>query len=415
MDCITMSKKERAQLIIFDQLKKGELKQVEAAAQLKISTRWVRQKLKRYRRVGAQGLVHGNRGRPNNRRWNQDEQALLLALLRGQWHDFGPTFIMRKLRAQYGIKVSRETIRQTMLHHGLWQAGTQKVRHRAWRTRKAMLGMMIQLDGSRHDWFEGRGPACTLLAFIDDATSRVMWLEFATSESLVAVMNAQLRYLELHGAPQSVYVDYGSVFSVNVNNAERTKITQFERALAEVNIELLHARSPQAKGRVERLFETLQDHLPKEFRLAEIATIEAANHFLRETDYLQQHNQLFAVDPAMPGNVHGSIGDYDLQNSFCIKDQRVVANDFTVCHQRRILQLAKKQHVLVRPRDTITVHTHLNGTLSLHLRGYSLAFYQVGTRIQTRVSPVDYVNLTRPFEHDVVQAGAVGWSRPGRP
>ena len=408
MDCITMSKKERVQLVIFDRLKQGEIRQVEAAAQLKVSTRWVRQKLKRYYLEGERGLVHRNRGRVSNRRWKQEEQELLLTLLRGQWHDFGPTFIARKLRTQHGIQVSRETVRQTMLRHGLWQAGTQKVRHRAWRRRKAMRGIMIQLDGSRHDWFEGRGPMCTLLAFIDDATSQVMWLEFAASESLTAVMTAQLKYLQLYGAPQSIYVDYGSVFSVNTNNPERTKITQFERALIEVNIELIHARSPQAKGRVERLFATLQDHLPKELRLAGVATIAAANHFLQESNYLQQHNQLFAVPPALTGDAHRSVADYNLQDSFCIKEQRVVANDFTVCHQQRILQVTSQQLVLVRPKDLVNVHTHLDGSLSLHLRGHSLAFQQVGTRLRTRLSPVDYVNLARPFEHDAVQAGAVG-------
>jgi len=188
---------------------------------------------------------------------------------------------------------------------------------------------MIQLDGSPHDWFEGRGQTCTLLVFIDDTTSKIVWLEFCKSESYEEVMTATWNYFKHYGILGSFYVDYGSVFSVNLNNPERDEITQFERAMKELNIDVIHANSPQAKGRVARSNKTHQDRLVKELRLANICTIESANKFLQDF-YIKQHNLKFAIQPADTTDVHRSIKDVDLGNILCIKEERILTNDFTI-------------------------------------------------------------------------------------
>jgi len=320
MEHITMSKKEREQLIVFDRIKKGETTQKEAALQLGLSERWIRKKLKRYMQNGDVGLIHQSRNKVSPKRWNEHEKALAINLLRSDWRDFGPTFTAEKLKELKGIKINKETLRQAMIEGGVWQAKQKRFKHRKRRPRRPMIGLMIQLDGSPHDWFEGRGPKCTLLVFIDDATSQLLWLEFVPSESAEAVVNATKNYIKVHGRPYSMYVDYGSVFSVNTNNAERDKKTQWERMMQELDIKVIHASSPQAKGRVERSNGTLQDRLLKELRLASVSIMDEANKFIRESNYIALHNARFAVLPAQPGNAHRPIATYDLEAIFCFKD-----------------------------------------------------------------------------------------------
>ena len=298
MEHITMSKKERQQLIVFEKIKNNKITQLVAALQLDCTERWVRKKYKRYLQNGASGLAHQNRNRVSPRRWNEQEKMIAIDLLQSDWHGFGPTFAAEKLQELKGIKINKETLRQAMIKSGVWQVKRKRSKHRKRRVRRSMIGLMIQLDGSPHDWFEGRGPKCTLLVFIDDATSQLLWLEFVQSESTKAVVKATKNYIKTHGRPHSLYVDYGSVFSVNTNNPEREKKTQWERMMKELNIEIIHAKSPQAKGRVERSNSTLQDRLLKELRLDGVNSIDEANRFIRESNYLALHNARFAVIPA---------------------------------------------------------------------------------------------------------------------
>lgn len=248
MGKLIMNRKEREQVYAFRMVQSGEMNKTEAARFLQVSRRWIIKKYKRFIEMGDIGIPHQNRGKESPRRWNREQEALAIDLLKSEWKGFGPTFASQKLESFYGIKLSVETLRQAMIRGDVWEAGTRKIRHRSYRMRRACLGMLVQLDGSRHDWFEGRAPWCTLLVFIDDATSKVLWLEFVESESLKGVMQATQGYVTSYGRPISFYTDYGSVFSVNTNNPDRIKITQFERALKELNIEIIHARSPQAKG-----------------------------------------------------------------------------------------------------------------------------------------------------------------------
>jgi len=410
MENIIMSLKEKEQVVVFEQLKRGEISQVIAAQMLSFSDRWVRKKLKRYLARGIPGLVHKNRGRPSRRAWNLEEKDCAIELFRGEFLGFEPTYGAEKLAELHDIKISKETLRKALIKAGLWVAGKKRAIYRKRRDRKLCLGIMIQLDGSPHDWFEGRAPKCTLLVFIDDATSNLVWLEFAKSESFDGVMNACLKYFKKHGRPVSFYVDYGSVFSVNTNNPEREKLTQFERAMKELEVEVIHARSPQAKGRVERVNQTLQKRLVKEMRLAKISSIEAANKYVQDI-YINQHNKRFAQAAAQPGNAHRPVKGFDLRNIFCTKEKRVLQQDYTLSFKNHQLQLLKQQRAVIRPREQIWVHEHMDNTISLWVRNIRLDFEELKPRPVRIRAAVDYVQKHKNDEllnHEAETAESIG-------
>lgn len=392
MDKFIMSRKEREQLKIFEKLISGEITQVVAGQMLNVSDRWIRKKLKRYREQGDAGLIHHGRGKPSSKRWNSNERALTIDLLKSEWHGFGPTFVAEKLKELKNITISDETVRLAMIAEGLWVPGQRKRKHRKMRERKLMIGILVQLDGSPHDWLEGRAPKCTLLVFIDDATSKILWLEFVESESFDGVANATKKYLGTHGRPVGFYVDYGSVFSVNLNNPDRDKITQFERIMQELAIKVNHANSPQAKGRVERCNSTMQDRLVKEMRLARISSIEQANKFVQQGDFIEKHNAKFAIPPAQEGDAHRSIQEYNLDKTFCIQEERVVTNDFTISYKRMVIQLTKDQPAIIRPKNRVIVCQHLDGKITVCIRNCQLNFEEIGMRRTKKLSPVEYVN-----------------------
>ena len=371
--------KEREQFVIFDRLKKGEISQIAAAKTLKFTTRWVRKKYPRFLKLGVQGLVHQNRGRSSPRFWDEQEKAFVMSLFEGPFEGFGPTFASQKLQELYGIQVSKECLRKAMIEAGHWQGKQRKPKHRERRERKEFYGQMVQLDGSPHAWLENRGPVCTLISFVDDATSSIPFMMLAPSESNESVFFALRSYIEAHGIPQSIYVDYGAVFSVNTHNPERNKLTQFERACKELGIEVIHARSPQAKGRVERSHGTNQDRLIKELRLAYISTIQDANDFIKNR-YLSRYNDRFARPAPKKGDVHAPIADKDLEKIFCIKDVRSVQNDFTLSYKNRTLQLTQHQIAYVRPKELVTIHEKFDGTVHLFIRGYRLNHKELASR-----------------------------------
>ena len=303
-------------------------------------------------------------------------RSLLRGASRNELKGFGPTLTSEKLKEFEGIIISKETLRQEMIKESLWETKKRKPKYRSQRPRKLHFGEMTQLDGSPHDWFEGRGPKCTLLVFIDDATSALLWLEFATSESTEAAFSAAKAYIEKYGRPISLYVDYGSVWSVNTNNQDREKITQFERAMQELSVTVIHARSPQAKGRVERANKTLQDRLVKEMRLAGISTIEAANAFVQNF-YIPKHNAKFAIEALCKENVHRSIEDFDMEKIFCMKEERLLQNDFTIRYKNRVFQLHKDQRTIIRPKNRIIVSENLTGVITLSIRQTDLNFNEI--------------------------------------
>jgi hypothetical protein len=372
-----MSKTELEQVGIFERLVKRELKQKEGAVLLNLSVRQVKRKVKEYRKSGAISLIHGNRGQSGNRATNKEKAESAVRLVKENYSDFGPTFASEKLEENHGIIINHETLRKLMIKEDVWIPKVTKtiVKH-FWRERKGCFGEMVQLDGSPHHWFEDRADPCTLIAFIDDATSQVLWLEFTESESTESLMKSTKSYIEEFGRPASFYADRGVVYKVNHNNPDNDKITQYKRALDELHIRLIHARSPEAKGRVENLFGTLQDRLVKELRLANVSSIEQANRFVREI-YLPKHNARFAVKPKSKTDLHRSIDGYDLKNILCLKEERQINNDFTLSYKGKWLQLTEKQATIVRPRNKVEIHEHLDKTIEIFLRKTKLDFKEL--------------------------------------
>ncbi len=307
-------------------------------------------------------------------------------LLNVKYKGFGPTLAAEMLAEIDGINRSPQTLWRYMAEWGLWERKTRKKKHRTWREPKGYYGEMQQLDGSEHNWFEGRGERCTLLKFIDDATSEITWAEFAPSESRKSVMLATKNYLNKNGIPVSIYVDRGKVFKVNKGNQNNDNITQYERALKNLGIELKHAYSAPAKGRVERSFRSSQDRLVKLLRLQEISTIEEANRFLQEY-YLPKHNAKFARQAAKVGNLHRPIAGFDLDNIFVFKEIRTVQNDLTVQYKKELLQIHEKRYT-VQPKDLVYICTKLDGSAYMHNRdGRILTFTFIPKRVKVQQTP----------------------------
>lgn len=397
METLSMSKKEIDQIPVFEDLNKKVIKQKVAAQILSLSIRQIKRKLKNYRRFGAQSLIHGNRGKPGNRQLDPSLVEQALSLIENRYPDFAPTFASEKLAENHQIIINRESLRQRMIKAGLWFAKPKKVRHRQWRERKTCLGELVQLDGSLHHWLEDRAPACTLLAFIDDATSRILYIEFVNEETTATVMRATKSYLERFGRPLELYVDRGKVFRVNLNNPDEEKITQYRRAMDELGVKITYASSPQAKGRVERLFGTLQDRLIKELRLAGISTIEEANRLAQDI-YLVKHNQKFAVEPKENTNLHRSIEGYQLEEIFNRREERILTNDFTIRYHNQWFQLDKKQPTLVFPRNTITVVKYLDGKIKLKIRRAELNFREINKPVsRIKTLPIKSKKTKKPW------------------
>jgi len=311
-DIVSMSEREIDRYKVIQDILHHRMKQCHGAQILHLTSRQVRRLCRRVEKKGARGVVHGLRGLPSNHSLPPERIAEALALVKKHYADFGPTFANEKLAEGHQVHLSDSVLRKAMIQEGLWQPRKPKERHRAWRERRPCVGMMVQLDGSDHDWFEGRGPRCVLLIFIDDATGRILYGEFVPVEDTVNLLGAAKSYLLALGRPLVFYVDKDSIYRINRQSTveddlrDQQPLTQFTRAMKELDIEVVCAHSPQAKGRVERSFQTHQDRLVKELRLAGVSAIPEGNRFLREV-YFPRHNARFAVPPAAPGNAHRPI------------------------------------------------------------------------------------------------------------
>lgn len=392
---IIMSIKEKHQVRVYEQLVRKEITQKTAAEELNLSPRQVRNKVKRFKSEGIEGLVHKNRGKTSSKRFDADQRAFAVELLKSElWFDFGPTFAAEKLRELHNIQICRESVRTIMRQEGIPYNRRKGRKKRKCRERKRRFGIMIQLDGSPHKWFGPTGDEYTLLVFIDDATSKIVWLEFAKSESIESVMTAMRHYIEKFGRPVSLYVDFGSVFRVSLNNPDHEKLSQFERAAKELDIIIIHAHSPQAKGRVERSNQTHQNRLIKELRLVHITNFEEANAFLPA--YIDQHNRSFASKPAIEsGDAHRSIEGYNLDEIFCIHEIRKIRNDYTISFKNRTIQLTDQRNIKYKPSDELLVKAKFDGTLTLSIRGYSLEYEELLQRPKKHV-PEKIYNNSKP-------------------
>lgn len=386
MTTYTMSTKELTRVEVFQRLVCKEITQVHAANLLALSTRQIRRLLPRFQVSGPQGLIHGNRGKPGNHCLPTGERTRIITLLRTQYPDFGPTFAAEKLAEHHGITRDPKTIRALLIAEKLWQPAHRRAaqEHRQWRQRKAAFGEMMQFDGSYEHWFEERGSRCCLLAAIDDATGTIPHAQFVAHEGVVPVFSFWQAYTARYGVPRSIYLDRFSTYQmtqkVAVENHDLK--TQFQRAMEELRCEPIFAHSPQAKGRVERLFKTLQDRLVKELRLAGVTTIEEGNWFLRDV-FLPTFNKRFAVMPATAANLHRplTIGERGrLPSIFARQEARTVRNDWTVSFRKGWYQLTRQQPVTVCKGATVTVEERLDGTIRFRLRGRYLNTHPLPAR-----------------------------------
>lgn len=353
--------------------------QVKAGALLGLSTRQVRRLIKRVEQEGEQGLAHRGRGKPSNRRMPEQVKAKVLKLYAQRYGDFGPTLAVEKLAERHGIPLSDETLRRWLQAQGIDHFRRRKRPHRAWRERKPHVGELLQLDGSHHDWFEGRGPRCVLMAYIDDASSRVS-ARCYDYEGTIPAMESFHRYVTQYGLPLAVYADKHATYqspaqpTVEEQLAGTKPTSQFGRALGELGVELIPAHSPQAKGRIERLFHTFQDRVIKEMRLAGVATIDEANRFLEGS--LPIYNQRFSVQPTQATDLHRPCPAHrDLDRILCIQTTRCLRKGFTIAHQGELYQIRdhlRATHVLVEER--------VDGTMRITHKGRPLGYHVIASR-----------------------------------
>lgn len=390
---LTMTTRDLDRLKVIHQVLQRKLTWPHAAAQLARSVRQIGRWCARVRIDGHKGIVHRLRGRPSNHRLASGVIERAVELIRRHYPDFGPTFANEKLRSRHALVLSTSTLRRGMVAAGLWRARPPHIPHRAWRPRRACVGELVQLDGSDHAWFEARAPRCVLLLYIDDATSRLLYGEFVDVEDTVTLLRTTKTYLQQAGRPVAFYVDKDSIYRVNRQATieeqlqDSAPVTQFTRAMQALGIEVIPAHSPQAKGRVERSFDTHQDRLVKELRLAGISTRDAANRFLQER-YIPDHNARFAVEPANPTEAHRPVlKAHDLAAILSVQTTRTVERDFTVRLQNRFFQLGPQQPVRVRPGDTVLIEQRLDGTTHLRAKGRYLAVTPIA-KPAPRPSPV---------------------------
>ena len=370
-----MSDGELSRLEVLRDMDQRRLTTEAAAQLLGLERRQVFRLLKAYRSEGATGLISKRRGRPSNRRKPEELRDKALAIIREQYWDFGPTLAAEKLREAHGIALGRETLRLWMIAAGIWADRKQRRKHvHQPRHRRDCIGELVQIDGCEHWWFEDRGPQCTLLVFIDDATSRLMHLQFVESESTFAYFQAARAYLEAWGKPVAFYSDKHGVFRVNHPGAlGGDGMTQFGRALHALNIDIICANSSQAKGRVERAHKTLQDRLVKELRLAGAATLAAGNALLPA--FTADYNARFAKPPANKKDLHRPLraGD-DLEDAFAWKEERTLSQALTLQYDKVIFIVEPSAQAKAAIGKRVTVVDYPDGRLAIRHKGVELAY-----------------------------------------
>jgi len=378
-DIIMLNKKELKRLHIVKKVFEGVIKQVEAGEILGLSERQIRRLVKEVRKEGDRGIAHKSRGKASNRAIAREIKEKAIGLYREKYKGFGPTLLSEKLLELEGIKISDETLRNWLIETGDWEKVRKSRTHRQWRERKHYFGEMVQMDGSHHDWLEGRGSELVLMGYIDDATNTV-FARFYDYEGTIPAMESFKHYIEKYGIPMSVYLDRHSTYkstgkpTIEDELANKMPKSQFERALEELGVRVIHAYSPQAKGRIERLFKTLQDRLVKEMRLKGIKTKDEANEFLKH--YLRLHNERFSIKPAKEGDLHRGIPeDVDIDRILCIKTKRTLRNDFTISHDGNLYQITERVH-----GKEVIVEERIDGSMLITYDNRRLKFKEITSR-----------------------------------
>jgi hypothetical protein len=383
MTVLSMSKQEFSRLDVLLRVQSGRLRVADACALMGLQRRQVFRLLRGLSQDGAASLLSKRRGKPSNHRLPPEVRALALSIVRERYVDFGPTFAAEKLTEHHGCSISHETLRGWMIADGLWVDRRHRLAspHQP-RRRRDCLGELVQIDGSEHAWFETRGETCTLLAFVDDATSRLMQLRFVASESAFDYFRATRAYLEAHGKPVAFYSDKHGIFRVNAKDAVGgDRVTQFGRALMDLNIDIICANSPQAKGRIERAFGTLQDRMVKELRLAGISTIAAANTWL--PGFIASYNARFGRQPSNGKDLHRPLAASDnLDEVLTWREVRTVTNNLILYYDRMMLLLEPTPFARGLARKKVDVVNYPDGRFTVQFEGTPLPF-RVFDKIQT--------------------------------
>jgi hypothetical protein len=378
MEELRMSVKERIRLEAMCRVKRGELTVVAAAELAGLSLRQARRVWKRFQESGDAGLVHRLRGRLSNRRLGQEIRERVVKRHQERYADFGPTLACEKL-AEEGLALSADTLTALLKERGLWERRRRRGRHRRRRERRACLGSLVQMDGSHHDWFEGRGGRCVLMVMIDDATNRT-YARLYPAETTDAAFDVFGRWVRRQGVPRSLYVDRHSIYR---DQEHPDHPTQFGRAMKELSVELIQAHSPQAKGRVERRNALFQDRLVKELRLRKINDMAGANAFL-EGKFLEELNRKYAVSPRLGQDLHRAVeAGVALEELLCVQEQRVVGADWCVRWQSRWLQIEVQHAALNLPRRRVLVKHLASGQLLVEHKGQRLSCRELGSKKPT--------------------------------
>ncbi len=385
---ILMSSKEHDRLNLLKEVKSRKLTVKDAAILANLSERQFYRIKSSYEKEGIIGIVHKSRGRHSNRGFNEETKDGVIKIYRESYRDFGPTFFSEKLEEYHQIRINHETLRRWIRSSGHVGWHRKKRPHRRRRERRSAYGEMLQFDGSHHDWFEGRGDKCCLLLGIDDASSKVH-MRFSPTESTESVFIVLQEYVEEIGIPRSIYVDRHSVYY------EREKETDFSRAMKKMSVQIIYAKSPQAKGRVERGNRTLQDRLVKEMRLRGISTIGQANKFLKD-QFIENYNAQFSIDDEF-ANVHRSAKDYELKNVFCYEQTRQVKNDYTISLSGQLIELQISENPLPRPKQYVTIRKYLDDTLHIFYDEKELQYQLINKNPKRRTRVITKPSKDHPW------------------
>lgn len=355
---------EVEELRIVSQVMAGGLSRLEAMKLLGCSERGLYRKLRWHRLLGPLWVVHGNRGREAKRKTHPGLVQRILELVKERYLDVNDRHLVELLKEREGISIGRETLRRLLRSQGYSPKRRRRPKvSRQRRERRATLGMLLQVDASDHDWLEGRGPRLTLVGAIDDATSHV-WGHFEESESTQAYFGLMKQISRSHGLPLALYADRHAVFYSSALGRAEPVLTQFGRALKELGVAIIHANSPQAKGRIERTWETFQDRLVVELRLANVTTLEGANELLK--GFLRRFNRQFSVKPKDAHSVFRAAPQGDaIEEILCLKEQRIVANDHTVSLNRVALQIQRKPAAKSLARRPVEVRIYSDNSIAV--------------------------------------------------
>src|SRR5919107_3079156 len=375
MGWVEMSDRELRRAEVLASVFAGRLTMTAAAGLMGVTRRQAHRLAGQFAEHGAAGLRHRARGRPSNRGLGPHVRQLAIAYVTENYRDFGPTLASQMILDRHGLRVSRETLRTWMREEGLWLSRKQRRQLHQPRLRSEHLGELVQIDGSEHRWFEDRGPRCTLIVFIDDATGRLVALRFVPSESAFAYFETLKSYLMRHGRPLAFYSDKHSIFRVSKAQAQGGQgMTQFGRALSELGIEILCANSSQAKGRVERVNRTLQDRLVKELRLAGVATMDEGNAFL--PGFVEHYNARFARIPARPADLHRPLNlpPDRLREILCRREQRYVGAQLTFSYERKRIMLEENDVTRGLVGRYVETYAFADGRLEVRWKGHALSY-----------------------------------------